>query len=105
MGLLSFLRLDPDHAFARVLLEQREHAGVEEAHLEQHQERNGPVDPVGERVEQRGGEIQTKRELDQRLNGNRLPIFLANPIVATTLDEMRSVIIYGSSGAVSDQEL
>ena len=46
-----------------MLLQQREHAGVEEADLEQHQERHGAVDAVGQGVEQGGGG-RGRRQLD-----------------------------------------
>src|SRR5262245_60753162 len=71
---------------AGVLLNDRDETGVEESDLEEHQERERAVDLVGERIENRGGEIQAERELDERLNRDRLVVLLADPFVGGTLD-------------------
>ena len=72
------LRLQHD-AVAGELLNDGEKAGVEEADLEEHQERQRAVDAVGQRVEDRGGEVEPEAQLDERLDGDRLPIPLASP--------------------------
>src|SRR5215203_2770831 len=84
--LLSFFALGHFDGLGAVLLQQRQHAGVEEADLEQHQERHGAVDAVGERVEHGGGEVQAQRQLDDRLDADRLVILLADPFVAVAFD-------------------
>src|SRR5688572_6278735 len=68
-------RLQGD-ALGGVLLNDREQPHVEEADLEQDQERQRAVDAVGERVEDRGGEVEPQTELDHRLHDEALTILL-----------------------------
>src|SRR6476469_7357076 len=75
-----------NHPIARVLLNDREQSGVEETDREEHEERQRAVDTVGERVEDGRGEVQAKRELDQRLNELALAVLLADPLVGARLD-------------------
>src|SRR4051812_14329588 len=73
-------------AFTRVLLNDGEKTGVKKTDLKQHQERQGAVDAIRERVKDRRGEVQPKRELDQRLDDEALAIFLADPLVGIGFD-------------------
>src|SRR5260221_5678437 len=85
---LAFNFMEPrgDDLGSGVLLRDRQQAGVEEADLEEDEERQSAVDPVGERVEHRGREVETERQLDERLHGDRLTVFLADPLVPVALD-------------------
>src|SRR4029453_3641841 len=65
------------HVVAAELLDDREEARVEEADLEQHEERQRAVDPVGQRVEHGDGEVETEAELDERLRQLDLVVLLA----------------------------
>src|SRR4051794_7332679 len=56
------------HRRPGILLHDRQQARVEEPDLEQHEERDGRVDAVGQRVEDGPREVQPERELDQRLH-------------------------------------
>src|SRR5262245_60501460 len=49
------------------LLDDREQPSVEEADLEQHQERQRAVDAVRQRVEDRDREVEAEPQFDQRL--------------------------------------
>src|SRR5712691_4261811 len=71
---------------ARVLLHDRDEAGVEEADLKKHEEGERAVNLVRQRVKDRGREVQTKRELDERLDGDGLMILLADPFVRGAFD-------------------
>src|SRR5205823_10848019 len=79
------LRLQHDRV-ARVLLDDRKQPGVEEADLEQYEERQRAVDLIRERVEHRPREVEAERELDERLNRDRLTVLLAHPLVGVGLD-------------------
>src|ERR1700674_2727514 len=59
-----------------VLLDDRDEPRIEEPDLEQHEEWHRPVNLVGERVEDRRGEVESQRQLDERLYGHRLPVSL-----------------------------
>src|SRR5688500_544579 len=74
------------HVVAAELLHDRKQARVEEADLEQHEERQRAVDAVGQRVEHRDGEVEAERALDQRLGELDLVILLALPVVRIALD-------------------
>src|SRR6188768_1008742 len=74
------------HVVAAELLEDREEARVEEADLEEHQERQRTVNLVGQRVEDRRREVEAERDLDDRLNSDRQVILLAGPFIAAALD-------------------
>ena len=63
------------------LLHDRHEPRVEEAELEEHQERHGAVDVVRERVDHRAREVEPERQLDERLHGHRLVILLVLPVV------------------------
>src|SRR5258706_10297318 len=67
-------------AVARELLDDGEQAGVEEAHLKEHEKRQRAVDAVGQRVEHRRGEIEPKSQFDERLHRNLLAVLLAHPL-------------------------
>src|SRR5215510_13721421 len=67
------------HVVAAELLDDREQAGVEEADLEEHEERQRAVDAVGQRVEHRDREVEPEAQLDQRLRQLDLVILLALP--------------------------
>src|ERR1051325_6409335 len=75
-----------DVGLAGVLLHERHETGVEEADLEEHQERQRAVDLIGERVEHRRREVQPEPELDERLDRDRLVILLADPLVGRAFD-------------------
>src|SRR5437762_1952505 len=75
-----------DVGLAGVLLHERDETGVEEADLEEHEERQRTVNLVRERVEHRRREVQAERELDERLNRDRGVVLLADPFVARALD-------------------
>src|SRR2546423_14051921 len=79
------LRVEHD-GIAGVLLHERQQSGIEKADLKQDQERHGSVDLIGKRVEHRGGEVQPELQLDERLQGYRLPVFLADPFVGVAFD-------------------
>src|SRR5688572_1954501 len=66
------------HRLTGVLLDDRQQPGVEEANLEQHEERQRAVDAVAERIEHRGREVQAQRQLDHRLHGEVLTVSLAD---------------------------
>src|SRR5215472_5376071 len=72
--------------FAGVLLNDRDQACVKEPDLEEHQKRQRAVDLVRERVENRGGEVQTERELYERLDRYRLVVLLSDPLVGGSFD-------------------
>src|SRR3954467_5602006 len=74
------------HVVAAELLDDREEARVEEADLEEHQERQRAVDAVGQRVEHREGEVEAESALDQRLGEVDLVVLLALPVVRVALD-------------------
>src|SRR5690349_17589231 len=74
------------HVVAAELLHDRQEAGVEEADLEQHQERQRAVDAVGEGVEHRHREVEAEAQLDQRLRQLDLVVLLALPVVRLALD-------------------
>src|SRR5262245_49259689 len=67
-----------DRIVAGVLLDDRQQPRVEEADLEEHEERHGAEDAVGERVEHRGREVEAERQLDDRLHDEVLPVLLAD---------------------------
>src|SRR5215831_15771698 len=73
-------------AVARELLQDREQARVEEADLEEHQERQRAVDLVDQRVVDGGGEVEAERQLDHRLHAHLLLVLLAGPLAAPALD-------------------
>jgi hypothetical protein len=75
-----------DDAVVGELLDDGQQARVEEAHLEQDQERQRAVDPVRQRVEDRECEVQAENQLDDRLDDVRLPVALADPLVRVVLD-------------------
>src|SRR5687767_9927953 len=74
------------HVLARELLDDRQQPRVEEADLEQDEERHRAVDPVGERVEHRGREVETERDFDHRLHDEALAVLLADPFVGVDFD-------------------
>src|SRR5688500_18839802 len=74
------------HVVAAELLHDREQTGVEEADLEQHQERQRAVDAVGQRVEDGDREVEAEAALDQRLRQLDLVVLLALPVVRVALD-------------------
>src|SRR6187549_1547411 len=82
---VRFLRIQHD-AVAGELLHDRKEAGVEEADLEEHEERQCSIDAVGKRVEDRGCEVEPETRLDERLHRDRLPIPFGRPLVAVALD-------------------
>src|SRR4029450_8491498 len=65
------------HVVAAELLDDRQQARVEEADLEEHEERQRPVDPVGQRVEDRRLEVEAEAALDQRLRQLDLMVLFA----------------------------
>ena len=74
------LRVEDDR-IGGVLLDDRDEAGIEESNLEQDQKGHRAVDLIRERVEHRRREIQAESQLDERLNGDRLAVLLADPFV------------------------
>src|SRR5437870_58395 len=75
-----------DVGLAGVLLHERDETRVEEADLEEHEERQRAVNLVRERVENRRREVQAERELDERLDGDRRVVLLADPLIARGFD-------------------
>src|SRR5207249_4564653 len=58
------------HVGPGVLLHDRQQTGVQEPDLEEHEERDGRVNAVRERVEHGPREIEAERELHHRLHGD-----------------------------------
>src|SRR5712691_6500030 len=57
------------HGMTRVLLNDGEQSGIEEADLEEDEERQRAVDLVRERVEHGRCEVEPEAKLDERLHG------------------------------------